>query len=74
MKFCLLVTVASDIFVKGKSNTLHLLCRLSFLYAKGVHLVRLSIEVPYQPFSKPPGIPIPPANFIFYTNLQPPAY
>ena len=49
MKFCLLVTVAPDIFVTGKSNTLHLLwiCCLSFLHAKGVHSVRLSIEVSY---------------------------
>ena len=40
MKFCLLVTVALDIFIKEKNNTLFLpwISPLSFFYAKGVYL------------------------------------
>ena len=49
MKFCLLVTVALDIFIKEKNNTLYLPWNspLSFFYAKGVYLVKQSGEVPY---------------------------
>ena len=38
MKFCLLVTVALDIFMKEKNNTLYLPCisPLSFFCAKGL--------------------------------------
>ena len=45
MMFCLLVTVALDIFIKEKNNTLYL--PLSFFYAKGVYSVKLSGKVPY---------------------------
>ena len=46
MKFCLLVTVALDIFIKEKNNILYLpwISPLSFFYAKGVHSVNLSGE------------------------------
>ena len=39
MKFCLLVTVALDIFIKEKNDTLHLpgISPFSFFYAKGVY-------------------------------------
>ena len=49
MNFCLLVTVALDIFIKGKNNTLYLpwTSPLSFFYAKGVYSVNLSGEVPF---------------------------
>ena len=49
MKFCLLVTVALDIFIKEKNNTLYLpwISPLSFFYAKGVYLAKLSEKVPY---------------------------
>ena len=49
MKFCLLVTVALDIFIKQKNNTLHLrwITPLLFFYAKSVYSVKISGEVPY---------------------------
>ena len=49
MKFCLLVPVAPDIFIKEKNNTSYLpwISPLSFFYAKGVYWVRQSGEVPY---------------------------
>ena len=49
MKFCLLVTVALDIFIKEKNNTLYLpwISPLSFFYVKGVYSVKLSRELPY---------------------------
>ena len=49
MKFCLLVTVALDILIKEKKNTLYppSISPLSFFYAKGVYSVKLSGEVPY---------------------------
>ena len=49
MKFCLLVTVVQDIFIKEKYNTLYLpwISSLSFFYAKGFYLVKLSGKVPY---------------------------
>ena len=49
MKFCLLVTVALDIFIKEKNNTLDLpwIPPLSFFYAKGVYSVKLSGKVPH---------------------------
>ena len=49
MKFCLLVTVALDIFIKEKKNTLYLPCisPFSFFDAKGVYSVKLSGKVPY---------------------------
>ena len=49
MKFCLLVTVALDTFIKEKNYTLYILWTspLSFFHAKGVYSVRLSGEVPY---------------------------
>ena len=49
MKFCLLVTVALDIFIKEKNNTSYLpsISPLSLFYAKGVYSVNLSEEVPY---------------------------
>ena len=49
MKFCLLVTVALDIFFKVKNNTLYLpwISPLSFFCAKGVNSLTLSGEVPY---------------------------
>ena len=49
MKFCLLVTVELDIFIKEKNNTLYLpwISLLSFFYAKRVYSVNLSGEVPY---------------------------
>ena len=49
MKFRLLVTVALDTFIKEKNNTLYLLwfSALSFCYAKGVYLVKLSGYVPF---------------------------
>ena len=48
MKFCLLVTVALDIFIKEKNNTLYLpwISPLSFFYAKSVYSVKLSRKVP----------------------------
>ena len=48
MKFCLLVTVALDIFIKEKNNTLYLpwVSPLSVFFAKSVHSVKLSGEVP----------------------------
>ena len=48
MKFCLLVTVEFDIFIKEK-NTLYLpwISPLSFFHAKGVYSVKLSGKVPY---------------------------
>ena len=48
MKFCLLVTIALDIFIKEKNNTLNLpwTSLLSFFNAKDVVLVKLSGEVP----------------------------
>ena len=49
MKFCLLVTVALDIFIKEKNNTLYLLwiSPLSFFNAKVVYSIKLSGKVPY---------------------------
>ena len=49
MKFCLLVIVALDIFIKEKNNTLYLpwISPLSFFYTKGVYSVKLSGKVPY---------------------------
>ena len=49
MKFCLLVTVALDISIKEKNNTLYLpwISPLTFFYAKGVYSINLSGEVPY---------------------------
>ena len=49
MKFCLLVTIALDIFIKEKNNTLYLpsVSPLSFFYAKGVYSVTLSGKVLY---------------------------
>ena len=49
MKFCSLVTVALDIFIKEKHKTLYLhwISPLSFFYAKGAYSVKLSGEVPY---------------------------
>ena len=49
MKFCLLVTVALDIFIKEKNNTLYLrwISPFSFFHAKGVYSVKLSGKVPY---------------------------
>ena len=49
MKFCLLVTVALDIFIKEKNNTLYLpwISPLSFFCAKGVYSVKLSGKIPY---------------------------
>ena len=49
MKFCLLVTVAFDIFIKlMRNNALYLpwISPLSFL-SKGVYSVKLSGKVPY---------------------------
>ena len=43
MKFCLLVTVALDIFIKEKKNLyLPWISPLSFFYVKGVYSVELS--------------------------------
>ena len=65
MKFCLLVTVALDIFIKEKIMLYiflgFLLCHFSMQKAS-----------PTSPPS-PPDIPTPPL-IIFYTNFQPPAY
>ena len=82
MKVCLQVTIALDICIKEKNNTLYLpwISTLSFFYAKAVYLVRLSGEVPYSLFSNPPDIPTlpphpsppPPPLIIFYTNFHPP--
>ena len=49
MKFCLLVTVALDIFIKGKSDTLYLpwISPLSLFMQKVFYSVKLSREVPY---------------------------
>ena len=47
MKFCLLVTVALDIFMKEKNNTLYLPLISPFFYRKGVYLVNLNGKVPY---------------------------
>ena len=49
MNFCLLITVALNIFIKEKNNTLYLpwISPWSFFYAKGVYLVKLSEKVPY---------------------------
>ena len=49
MNFCLLITVALDIFIKEKNNTLYLpwISPWSFFYAKGVYSVKLSEKVPY---------------------------
>ena len=60
--------------IKNNNNTLYLLwiSPLSFFYAKGVYSVRLSREVPYQPFSDLPDIPPPPSLIVFYINFQPP--
>ena len=65
MKFCLLVTVALDIFIKEKNKTSYLPCifPLSFFYAKGVYLVTLSGVVSHQSS----------LLVIFYTNFQAPS-
>ena len=49
MTFCLLVTVALNIFIKEKNSTLYLpwISPLSFFYVKGVYSVKLSGKVPY---------------------------
>ena len=49
MKFCLLATVALDIFIKDKNNTLYLpwISPLSFFHAKGIYSVKLSGKVPH---------------------------
>ena len=49
MKSCLLVTVALDIFIKEKNNTLYFpwISSLSFFHAKGVYSVKLSGKLPY---------------------------
>ena len=49
MKFCSLVTVALDIFIKEKNHTLYLpwISPLPFFDAKGVYSVKLSEKVPY---------------------------
>ena len=45
MKFCLLVKVTLDIFIKEKKN--FYISPLPFFYAKGVYSVKLSEKVPY---------------------------
>ena len=76
MKFCLLVTVAIDIFMKEKNNTLYLpwISPLSFFYAKRCLLGQtkrkgtpLTIFRPARIFNPPPQL------IIFYTNFQPPS-
>ena len=50
MKFCLLVTVALDIFIKEKNNILYYYIIILFyiiFYAKGVYSVKLSGKVLY---------------------------
>ena len=49
MKFCLLVTVGLDIFIKEKNDTLYprWISPLSFFYGKGVYSVKLNGEVHY---------------------------
>ena len=44
MKFCLLITVALDIFIKGKNNTSYLpwISPLSFFYAKSIYSAKLT--------------------------------
>ena len=68
MKFCLLVTVALDIFIKEKNNTLYLpwISPLSFFYEKGVYLVILSGKLPYEPFYGPPRYSNAPAYYILH--------
>ena len=51
MNFCVLVTVALDIFIKEKNNTLYLpwISPLSFFYEKGVYSVKLLHKFPTLP-------------------------
>ena len=58
MKFCLLVTVALDLFIKEKNNTLYFpwISPVSFFYAKGLYSVTLLTI-----FRPPPDIATPPA-------------
>ena len=78
MKVCLQVTIALDIFIKEKNNTLYLswISALSFFYAKAVYLIRLSGEVPYSLFSTPPGYSNPPAppsptpHLLYFTQIS----
>ena len=79
MKVCLQVTIALDICIKEKNNTLYLpwISTLSFFYAKAVYLVRLSGEVPYSLFSNPPDIPTlpphpspPPHRLLYFTQIS----
>ena len=80
MKVCLQVTIALDVCIKEKNNTLYLpwISTLSFFYAKAVYLVRLSGEVPYSLFSNPPDIPTlpphpsppPPHRLLYFTQIS----
>ena len=59
MKFCLLVTVALDILIKEKSDTLYLpwISPLSLFYTKGVYSVNLSgPHFPTSRILKPPRL------------------
>ena len=79
IKFCLLVTVALDIFIK-KNNTLYLpwISPLLFFYAKGVYSVKVSGKVPFSNpppptppiFRPPPDIPTP--RFLYFTQISNP--
>ena len=76
MKFCLLATVALDIFIKDKNNTLYLpwISPLSFFHAKGIYSVKLSERYPINHFLTPPDIP-PPLRLLYFTQISnPPAY
>ena len=75
MKVFLLVTVALDIFIKETNNTLYLpwISPLSFFYAKGVYLVKLSGKYPINHFPTP-RIFQPPCLLCFPQVSNPPAY
>ena len=75
MKFCLLVSVALDIFIKEK---IILLSSLDFSFAiflcKRCLLVKLSGKVPINHFPTPPGYSNAPARLLYFTQIsKPPA-
>ena len=75
MKFCLLVTVALDIFIKEKHNTFiflgFLLCNFSM--QKVSTRSNEAEREPINHFPNPLDIPTSPPLLIIYTKFQPPA-
>ena len=78
MKFCLLVTVVLDIFIKEKNNTLSLpwISPLSFFYAKGVYSVlgQSKRRGTLLTIFRPPRIfQLAPPHLLYFTQISNPS-